>query len=66
MIINDEFPIEITIKYPLLCDDWGTDLLVEYQRKIMSTLSLECTYYITWEADSLLFQEYDRQKPDEP
>lgn len=65
VIINDEFPIAITIKYPFLSDDWGADLLAEYQRKIMCILSLECTYYITWEGASLKFQVHHSQKPNE-
>ena len=62
VITNDEAPIEITIKYPRVCEDWG-DLLREYQRKIHCSLSLECPYIIEWEGCSLKFQEYDRRKP---
>ena len=65
VIINDDFPIVITIKYPFVCDDWGTDLLAEYQRKILCILSLECPYYITWEGAPYEFQEHDRRKPNE-
>lgn len=65
VITDDENPIVITIKYPLVCDAWGTDLLAEYQRKIICLLSLECPNCIKWEGASLEFQEHDSQKPKE-
>ena len=65
VIINDETPILITIKYPFVCNDWGTDLLEEYQGKIMCVLSLECPYYITWEGAPLQFQEHSSLRPNE-
>ena len=49
IITNDDIPIAITIKYPCVCDDWGT-LLEEYQQKIHCGLSLECHYIIKREA----------------
>lgn len=64
VITNDEAPIEITIKYPYVCEEWG-DLLQEYQRKIHCSLSLECPYFIEWEGCSLKFQEYDYRKPND-